>query len=184
MKILYEAILKAFETETELYNQGDERSLFLPIDTSPPVYIDLYDSQPEIPDQFEGFMCPAVFFDYSVDWQKNGELRIGTLSLVCHVLTDAMEDTTNISGLPDGLRKIDYYETVINVLEGISTKETSKLVLSDERPVSTDYFNYHQITFECTISRKIRAKRQYVDGVIEAIPVEGNIKRRLDFDLP
>lgn len=181
MKILYEAILKAFELETDLYNDNSDKSLFLPIDVEPPVYIDLYDSQPEMPEQFEGFRCPALFFDYSIAWQKNGDTRIGMLILEAHVVTDAMEDTTNISGLPDSCKKIDYYETVINVLEGISTEETTKLILSDERPVSTDYFNYHKVTFECTISRKIRAKRNYADGVIEAIPIDGNIKKRLDF---
>lgn len=180
MKILYEAILKAMQTEADLFLNDPDNSLFAAIDAEPPVYIDLYYSQPEMPDQFEGFRCPAVFIDYSIAWEKKRAQRIGTLSVVAHVVTDAMEDTTNISGLPDGCKKIDYYETVVDILEGIATEETSQLILSDERPVSTDYFNYHQLTFNCTISRKIRSMRRYVDGVIEKIPIAGNIKERLD----
>lgn len=184
MKILYEALLKAFEAENDLYVNDPDNSLFRIIEAEPPVYIDLYDSQPEMPDQFEGFRCPALFFDYHISWKKNGNQRIGELSLVCHVLTDAMENTTNISGLPDGCKKIDYYETVVNVLEGIATQETSQLILADERPVSTDYFNYHQLTFTCTISRKVTGIRRYIDGVIEMIPIVGKIKEKLDYILP
>jgi len=184
MKILYEALLKAFEAEQKLFEENSEDSLFREIEAEPPIYIDLYDSQPDMPDQFEGFRCPAVFFDYSIAWERNGMQRIGTLSLVVHVLTDAMEETTNISGLPDGCKKIDYYETVVNIIEGIATEETSQLILSDERPVSTDYFNYHQLTFNCTISRKINRIRRYINGIIEKIPISGNIKERLKFDLP
>ncbi|NDW10938.1 hypothetical protein [Dysgonomonas sp. 520] len=183
MKILYQALLKAFETENDLYDNDPENSLFRLINAEPPVYIDLYDSQPDMPDQFEGFRCPALFFDYSIDWQKKSAVRIGELSLVVHVVTDALEDTTNISGLPDACKKIDYYETVINVIEGIATEETSQLILSDERPVSTDYFNYHQITFTCTISRKITGIRKYINGIIEKIPISGTIKEKIKYVL-
>jgi hypothetical protein len=184
MKILYQACLKAFAAETDLYCNDPGQSLFRLIDAPPPVYIDLYDSQPEMPGQFEGFRCPALFLDYHISWERNGAQRIGTLTLEAHVLTDALEETTNISGLPDGCKKIDYYETVVNVLEGIATEETSQLILSGERPVSTDYFNYHLLTFACTISRKITAARRYRDGLIEKINIGGNIKEKLTYIMP
>lgn len=183
MKILYNAILKAFKTETELYQENDPDSLFIGIDAMPPLYIDLYDSQPEMPDQFEGFICPALLIDYSISWERKGNKRVGTISLVAHVLTDANEETSNISEQPDDLKKIDYYETIGVILEGISTEETSQLILTDERPVSTDYFDYHQLTFECTITRRINSKRRYVDGKIEKINIDGNIKKSFDYDI-
>jgi hypothetical protein len=174
MKILYEAILTAFK---------DNKDLFSDEHLQPPAFIDLYDSQPEIPDQFE-FMCPAIFLDYSIAWEKNGTQRIGTLTLEVHVLTDATPSTANISvRLPEGMQKIDYYDTVVNVLEGIATEETSGLVLKSERPVSTDYFNYHVLTFDCTISRKVNDARRFVDGMIETINIDGKIKQRLIFEI-
>jgi hypothetical protein len=174
MKILYQAILTAFQSNAEIFtNDG----------LIPPVFIDLYDSQPEIPDQFE-FLCPAVFLDYSIVWDKNGMQRIGTITMDVHVLTDATPSTSNISGrLPEGLKKIDYYETVVNILEGITTEETNGLVLVSERPVSTDYFNYHILTFNCTISRKINNTRRFVDGKIEEIDINRKIKARIVFDI-
>jgi len=176
MKKLYLAVLESMENEENI-------ALFTEEGLTPPVFIDLYDSQPEMPDQFE-FMCPALFLDYSVVWGKNGSQRIGTLTLEAHVLTDATPSTANISArLPKGLDKINYYETVADVLEGIATEETSGLVLSGERPVSTDYFNYHMLIFTCTISRKIKRTRKYASGTIEAIPIDGNIKQRLNFDI-
>ncbi len=183
MKILYEALLKAFEHETDMYENNPDESLFRLIDAPPPVYIDLYDGQPEMPDQFEGFICPALFFDYSIKWEMSGNYRAGLLQLEAHILTDAMEDTTNTSGLPDGLKKINYYETCVNVIEGITTKETTKLVLTGENPVITDYFNYHKVLFECKITRLRASARKYADGVIESIPIRGQIKERLKFDI-
>ncbi len=174
MKNLYQAILKTFEDNPQAFTDGGLQA---------PLFIDLYDSQPEIPDQFE-FMCPAIFLDYSISWEKNGTQRIGTLTLEVHVLTDATPSTSNISGrLPEGLQKIDYYETVVDLLEGVATEETSGLVLASERPVSTDYFNYHMLTFTCTISRKINRIKRFVNGVLEAIGISGNIKQRLTFDV-
>ncbi|MDR0363769.1 MAG: hypothetical protein LBH92_01930 [Bacteroidales bacterium] len=100
-----------------------------------------------------------------------------------HVLTGDTPSTSNISKrLPEGLKKIDYYETVVDVLEGVATEETSGLVLSSERPVSTDYFNYHVLVFTCTISRKIGRLRKFIDGIIEKIPISGKIKQKL-FDI-
>lgn len=173
MKALYLAILKSVEDNAEMFTE---------IDLQPPVFIDLYDSQPEIPDQFE-FMCPALFVDYSIAWEKHGAQRIGTATVEVHVLTGDTPSTANISKrLPEGLQKIDYYETVVDVLEGLATEETSGLVLTSERPISTDYFNYHLLTFNCTISRKIGRLRRFIDGIIEKIPISGQIKQKL-FDI-
>jgi hypothetical protein len=177
MKILYQAILDAFEGDKQA-----EDSIFAAYGVEHPRYIDLYDSQPNVPEQFE-FMCPAVFIDYAIAWQKKGAFRVGTLMLTVHVLTDATPETDNISArLPEGLKKIDYYEAVVDLLEGLETEETSGLTLTDERPVTTDYFNYHQLTFTCTISRKIRHIKRYADGIIEDIPIAGNPVKYFDID--
>lgn len=174
MKILYQAILNTLSANKQAFADAG---------LQPPVFIDLYDSQPEIPDQFE-FICPAIFIDYSIAWEKKGTQRIGTLTVELHVLTDATPETSNISArLPEGLKKIDYYETVVNLIEGIATEETSALTLYAERPISTDYFNYHLLTFTCTISRKVNTPRLYTHGSLENIIIQGNPKQRKTFDL-
>lgn len=183
MKLLYEAILKAVEAEQKAAQVDPENSMFATAAIEPPQYVDLYDGQPEIPEQFE-FICPALFIEYAIEWTKTGSVRMGTLTLTVHVLTDAMEDTHLINQLPTGFQKIDYYETVVNMLEGLETAETSGLILTHERPVTTDYFNYHELTFTCQISRKANDIRRYVDGTIEAIPIKGNIKERKTYNIP
>lgn len=183
MKLLYEAILKTVQAEQGAANNDPQNSMFATASLEPPQYVDLYDGQPEIPDQFE-FICPALFIEYAIEWTKTGSVRIGTLTLTVHVLTDAMDDTHLINQLPKGFEKIDYYETVVNMFEGLETSETSGLVLTHERPVATDYFNYHELTFTCQISRKANNIRRYVDGIIEAIPIKGNIRERKDYSLP
>lgn len=100
-------------------------------------------------------------------------MRKGQLTLEVHVLTDPTPETDSLADSPDGLEKIDYYETVSNLLEDLSTCETSTLTLKGERPVSTDYFNYHLLTFTCTISRR----RTYAaEGVIDNVTIKPTSK--------
>ena len=122
MKQLYKSIQSLFKSPETL-------QLFQQLNFCPPEFIDLYNGQPESPDDFE-FTTPALFIDYSISWDKAGTMRLGTLTLEVHILTDP-------------------------------TPETSALVLTSERPVTTDYFNYHAITFTCTISRR----RTQVTGI-------------------
>ena len=146
MKQLYNSIQSLFHSPETL-------QLFRQLNLCPPEFIDLYNGQPESPEDFE-FTTPALFIDYSISWDKAGTMRLGTLTLEVHILTDPTPETDNLTAPLSGLEKVDYYET-------ISTSETSALVLTSERPVTTDYFNYHAITFTCTISRR----RTQVTGI-------------------
>lgn len=146
MKELYQSIQKIFKKDETIESF---RNLHLPV----PEYIDLYNGQPEMPEDFE-FSTPALFIDYSVSWERAGVMRRGELTLDVHVLTDPTPETDNLTSEIEGLEKITYYETVSNILEDLATSETSGLVLKGERPVATDYFNYHLLSFSCTISRR------------------------------
>lgn len=97
-------------------------------------------------------------------------MRRGELTLEVHVLTDPTPETDNLSPTLEGIEKITYYETISNLLEDLSTFETSGLILKQERPITTDYFNYHLLTFYCTISRR-RTDISHV-GKIEHIVTE------------
>lgn len=158
MKQLYKSIQSLFQ-QPETIKAFSHQSLLSP------AYIDLYNGQPESPDEFE-FTTPALFIDYSISWDKAGTMRRGELTVDIHVLTDPTPETDNLSDPLSGLEKIDYYETISDLLESLSTSETSGLVLKSERPITTDYFNYHLLTFTCTISRR----RTYVaEGRIDRI---------------
>lgn len=146
MKELYTTIQSLFrEAETE--KAFKEAGLLLP------KFIDLYNGQPEAPEDFE-FTTPALFIDYAISWERAGTMRRGELTVEVHVLTDPTPETDNLSPQIGGLEKVTYYEMISNLLEDLDTSETSGLVLKGERPVATDYFNYHMLTFSCTISRR------------------------------
>ena len=119
----------------------------------PPEFIDLYNGQPEFPEEFE-FTTPALFLDYSINWERSGAMRRGELTLEVHVLTDPTPETDSLPSVIEGMEKIMYYETISDLLEDLATSETSGLILKQERPITTDYFNYHLLTFSCTISRR------------------------------
>lgn len=146
MKELYTSIQK-------LFRDNETVAIFREAGLTPPEYIDLYNGQPEMPEDFE-FSTPALFIDYSVSWERAGAMRRGELTLDVHVLTDPTAETDNLTSEIEGLEKITYYEAVSNILEDLATSETSGLVLKGERPVATDYFNYHLLSFSCTISRR------------------------------
>lgn len=158
MKQLYKSIQSLFKSPETL-------PVFQQLNLCPPKFIDLYNGQPESPDDFE-FTTPALFIDYSISWDKAGTMRLGTLTLEVHILTDPTPETDNLTVPLSGLEKVDYYETISDLLEGLSTSETSALVLTSERPVVTDYFNYHVITFTCTISRR---RTSILQGIINDI---------------
>ncbi|WP_455592916.1 hypothetical protein [Bacteroides sp.] len=160
MKPLYQAI-------QALFKQPEAIRAFTGQNLRIPEFIDLYDGQPEEPDRFE-FTTPALFVDYSIDWERAGTMRKGKLTLEVHVLTDPTDETDNLSGPLSGMEKVDYYETVSDLLEDLATCETSGLVLTGERPVTTDYFNYHLLTFTCTISRR---RTQVTHGGIDEISI-------------
>jgi hypothetical protein len=146
MKQLYKAI-------QNLFRQNDAISCFEAANLKAPDFIDLYNGQPEAPEEFE-FTTPALFIDYSITWDRGGSMRRGELTLEVHVLTAESEDTDNLNAELRGMDKIDYYEMVSDLLEDLETCETGKLILKNERPAVTDYFNYHILTFTCTISRR------------------------------
>jgi len=146
MKELYTTIQNLFSTEAT-------KAVFNEVHLYPPEFIDLYNGQPESPEEFE-FTTPALFLDYSINWERSGSMRRGELTLEVHVLTDPTPETDNLPPAIEGMEKITYYETISDLLEDLSTSETSGLILKGERPITTDYFNYHLLTFSCTISRR------------------------------
>jgi hypothetical protein len=101
-------------------------------------------------------------------------MRLGALTLEVHILTDPTPETDNLTEPLSGLEKVDYYETISDLLEGLSTSETSALVLTSERPVVTDYFNYHAITFTCTISRR---RTQVIGKIINNLQLSSKQKK-------
>ena len=159
MKELYTTIQNLFSTEAT-------KAVFNEVHLYPPEFIDLYNGQPESPEEFE-FTTPALFLDYSINWERSGSMRRGELTLEVHVLTDPTPETDNLPPVIEGMEKITYYETISDLLEDLSTSETSGLILKGERPITTDYFNYHLLTFSCTIARR----RTYISlmGKIENI---------------
>ena len=146
MKELYTTIQNLFSTEAT-------KAVFRESDLYPPEFIDLYNGQPESPEEFE-FTTPALFLDYSLNWERSGEMRRGELTLEVHVLTDPTPETDNLPPTIEGMERIIYYETISDLLEDLATSETSGLILKQERPITTDYFNYHLLTFSCAISRR------------------------------
>lgn len=145
MKNLYLKIVETIENSRELFT---EKGL-LPIET-----IDLYDGQPDEPNNFE-FTCPALFVDYKIDWERGGSgMKRGVVNLDVHILTHPGIGTENFNPrLPEGLQKLEYYDLIAELMERVATDNVSSLALISEEPVLTDYFCYHMLRFNAPIYR-------------------------------
>lgn len=161
MKNLYLKIVETIENSRELFT---EKGL-LPIET-----IDLYDGQPDEPNNFE-FTCPALFVDYKIDWERGGSgMKRGVVNLDVHILTHPGIGTESFNPrMPESLQKLEYYELLAELLETVYTDHISNLALSGEEPVITDYFCYHMLRFNAQIYRQKRNKYTKLPNVPPAI---------------
>lgn len=122
----------------------DARPQFLERGLPPVETVDLYDGQPEDPEAYE-FTCPALFLDYKIDWERGASgVKRGTVAVDLHILLNPMPGTENWSDLlPAGLQKMEYYDLVAQILEGVDSTNVGELYITGEEPRQTDYFCYH-----------------------------------------
>ncbi len=164
MDKLYLKILDTVETK---------QNLFISNNVPPIKYIDLYRGQPLAPQLFELYDVPALFLEYSINWETN------ILNLSVHVMTDQTHSTSSISpNKLSGLEIMTLYNVVKEVLKGLSSEHTGKLKLVSERPAEADVVNYQIIDFTCSIE-EVSLEEKYQEGVVEAI----NTKKRLIYQI-
>ncbi len=165
MDKLYLKILERIDEKQDLF-----------ISNNVPVikYIDLYRGQPLAPERFELFDLPALFLEYSINWETN------ILSLGVHVVTDQTHSTSSISpNKMSGLEIITLYNVIKEVLKELSSKHTGKLKLVGERPAETDVVNYQILDFTCSIE-EVTLEASYQEGIIGTIKTKKHINYQID----
>ncbi|WP_303008437.1 hypothetical protein [Coprobacter fastidiosus] len=161
---------------------SENKQLFKDKDLVPPKYIDIYDGQPEN-SEFFFFTLPAIFFDYSIEWESITSVRQGTALITIHVLTLPTENTDNNSlNIQKGIKRLQYYKLIADILEGTETSTTSHLKLVKEEPVtihktrklnnpSTPFIIenniYHKLTFKTKLFYSLL--RETKQGTIKQI---------------
>lgn len=169
---LFLKIYQAFEAK---------KQVFLDAGLKPVLHIDKYRGQPLNPAQFEYYDIPAIFIDWRVTWSKAGEHYNGALTLEFHVVTDATWDTSNVStNVEAGLKTILHHGLIRSVLDGLESENTSKLIRIDENPVDTGVVNYELMRYECTYYDPKLSESEYIDTLIEALKITGNLVKRIE----
>jgi hypothetical protein len=122
-----------------------------------PVTIDLYAGQPDAPELFN-FFTPALFIEYSIEWEHgNRYAKQGKFLLDVHILVDPVPGTENYSlRQTEGLKKIEFYDLVSRLLDGLNSETTGTMALIGEEPRPTEYFNYHVLHFTGMIHKDDR----------------------------
>ncbi|MCT4613602.1 MAG: hypothetical protein N4A49_01855 [Marinifilaceae bacterium] len=161
MKELYLKIQEAFAEKKYLFEKYNVPSI---------KYIDLYRGQPLSPERFELYALPAIFLEYSIDWNTK------IMSLSVHVVTDANHSTSSIANNQlSGIQIFDIYNIVKSILMDLSSETTTKLKLIAERPAEADVVNYQIIDFNCIIEEQ-QMEDKYKEGVVETIKQRSGLK--------
>lgn len=149
---------------------SESKARFVDLGLEPIRTVDMYNGQPDNPSAFE-FVSPAMFIDYSIDWERGGAaLKQGLARVTAHVITDPAPGSESWSDrAQEGLRRIAYYALVMDVLEGLHSDEIGSLYAISEQPSQTDYFDYHTITFEAIVNRAKGQKLLKVENVRPSI---------------
>lgn len=135
--------------------------------------VDLYNGQPENPEAFE-FTTPALFIDYGIDWERGGSgYKSGIATIDIHILADKRPGTENWSNrIDDGIKRLLYHSLIGEILESVGSPFTGSLCLINEKPKQTDYFDYHILTFDTSITRPKDLQLLTVENVKAQINAE------------
>lgn len=134
METIYNAIIARFEAEKNRFNGAKTP------------FMDVYMGQPLNPEEFE-FTLPAVFIDYGIDWGQE------LLRIEAHVVSDFGWETDNKSlKRAEGLEYLRLLALVRRLIKGVRTAGTGQLRPRSETPRTTDYYHYHVLSFEASIT--------------------------------
>jgi hypothetical protein len=110
---LYNTILNKFE---------DKKQLLIDAGITEALMVDMFMGQPNNPDAFE-MTTPAVFIDYSIDWQNE------VVYIDAHVIMDYEQETENFSLNRElGLRYLNLLAFVRYCLHGLKSEDLGKMV--------------------------------------------------------
>ena len=158
MELIFNKIIETLNANKERFR---EKGL------KPVQFIDIYDGQPQEAEEYE-FTLPAIFDDYGVVWERSGNVKHGAASIDIHILADKGCTIDSLRhDREKGMKRFRFYNLVADLLENIETAHSTKMSLVSERPIATDYFQYHKLTFSCTLQRRYEKERS--QGVLEKV---------------
>lgn len=142
----------------------------------PPKIIDFYQGQPEDPENFE-FVLPALFVDYRItSWTLQGKIYVGSANIQIHAIPEDAPSASNISRrMTEGLKPLQWYGLVRQVIDTITGETFSMLQRGPEDPLYTRDYVYHVLNFTCNVDDIPGTEvDRYADGTIEDLSITGN----------
>ena len=140
-------------------------------------FVDFYRGQYFQFENFDTFPLPAVLFEFSLNYNSKRE---GTATITLHLCYEQPMETSSISKIKENaLKFFDFVNTTHNLLDGLESKHTGKLLLNMEEMVKDDTIvNVHLLTFSCLYTGRNTEKYTYVTG--EDLLADGKITYNLD----
>lgn len=147
METVYKKIIETFEAHPEVFSDRELPNVRM---------IDIYQGQPENPEEFEVF-CPAIFIDWLISPGANGESD--KLTIDFHILQEPGVPTDNFTPtLEAGLEYMRMLKACKYLLNKLRATNSTPLQYAGEKPRTTPFFKYHVVSYTCSID-------QYTDSV-------------------
>lgn len=170
MKAFYNKLITVFENP-------DNKQLFLDQGINPIEYIDLYAGQDQFEENFELFSRPALLVDWNID--HSDDIPAITVNLYC--CYEQLRDTSNISLNRDlGLKFLDFVDIINTIARSIESELTGKLELVTEGFNKMDSIvDIYLLSYSCSgIAQK--NPQQYEEGSYDTLDLKSNLNYEFD----
>jgi hypothetical protein len=145
MDYIYEAVCERLDSKAALFEQ---------VALQPIRHIDYFKGQYQQPELHEIYELPAVFMDYSVNWEdESNNTQKGTATIRIHIELDNIGESANRSSTKaQALEIFRYYQLVNVLLHGLQGESFTKLKRRSEEPdLNPTATHVHIITYTCEV---------------------------------
>lgn len=169
MKDFYTKLHQVFETEE---NKDKYRTKGIPAIR----HIDFYAGQDFSPEYFEANLFPALFFNYTIDYNAEPAVATLTFRLCYEQLRDLSSRATEMSK-NEGLKFLDCIDITDEVLKTLETPLTGKLnLINEQQQIEDTVVDVHILTYTCSYCGKEKSpSKDYLQGQVERLSLDDKI---------
>lgn len=115
----------------------------------PVAVIDRFRGQPLNPEQFEYYDLPALFIEYTIQWERVAQVYNGVVAFGFHLVTEPTWDVSNIStNKEEGMKYYTLVDCVREVLDNFRKPYISVLQRTRDEVMDAGVIFYQRLGYE------------------------------------